>query len=63
MLIDREDIEDALYNSVCDNIGGGGGKAVPGPRAIDNFRARIKRFLSCLPGEMTISEVRKEMEI
>ena len=64
MELDSDDINDAVFSA----IGAGrlsnfaGTRAVPGSRAVSNFKSRIKRFLHEIPNETTVSELLEAME-
>ena len=64
MAPDADDLEDAIHTALCagNHVGGDGGKKMPGQRAQENLRRRIRQFLKELPGELTISEVREAMQ-
>lgn len=61
---DRDEINDAIYSAVGDGqlSNFAGGKAVPGVRAVSNFKSRIKKFLHEIPSEFTVAEILEAME-
>ncbi|MBS7540643.1 hypothetical protein [Ancylobacter lacus] len=62
--MDEADLADAIYNACSDAVGAGPAvnRATPARHQQAHFRARLRRFLEDLPGEVSVSELRELLE-